>query len=288
MAIIQPTCPNKLAQTNASSNRSHLALVNRGAPVHSVLRSLGLENRATIGFPSRGSEAVCEPVVIVQPTCPNKLAQTNASSNRSHLALVNRGAPVHSVLRSLGLENRATIGFPSRGSEAVCEPVAIIQLTCPNKLAQTNASSNRSHLALVNRGAPVHSVLRSLGLENRATIGFPSRGSEAVCEPVAIIQLTCPNKLAQTNASSNRSHLALVNRGAPVHSVLRSLGLENRATIGFPSRGSEAVCQPVVIVQPTCADHSFNAEPKATAPNSFNAEPKATAERSPPRLVVKN
>ena len=40
-----------------------------------------------------------------------------------------------------------------------------------------------SHGTLAERFATEDFVLRSLGLESRATIGFPNRASEAICEP---------------------------------------------------------------------------------------------------------
>ena len=79
--------------------------------------------------------------------------------------------------------------------------------------------------SLADAFSPVYDCLRSLGLENRATIGFPSRGSEAR-NPPAETFVQCA---LEESPSANAPLLCppLANALSPVYVCLRSLGLEN-------------------------------------------------------------
>ena len=123
---------------------------------------------------------MCEPAATDQPTCPDEhIFHRPIGIN---LPLANNFAPVNRMLRSLGLESRATmsLGFPSRGSKEHANRWRPINQRAPANTSSIAQLEQAFHLPLANSFAPVNRMLRSLGLESRATmsLGFPSRGSK--------------------------------------------------------------------------------------------------------------
>ena len=146
--------------------------------VHKLLRSLGLENRATMAFQAEG-------------------LRRNISSNVQKLvriALVDNQLRFTSCFARSVWKTERLWGSPSRGTQA--EYIV--------KCAKTSMHCvGRQPIA-------VYKLLRSLGLENRATMAFQAEG----LVQCAKTSMHCVGRQPIT-----------------VHKLLRSLGLESRATM---------------------------------------------------------
>ena len=216
--------------------RKSITMVDRFVPVNRLLRSLGLENRAIVARLSKPrSEATCEQL---RSTSANVLERNYiALVERKSITMVDRFVPVNRLLRSLGLENRAIVARLSKPrSEATCEQ---LRSTSANVLERHYiALVERKSITMVDRFVPVNRLLRSLGLENRAIVARLSKPrSEATCEQ---LRSTSANVLERNYiALVERKSITMVDRFVPVNRLLRSLGLENRATMDCQRRPSD-------------------------------------------------